>query len=83
MRSPLESRSPWEKLTLATSIPASTSAFSTPGEEEAGPIVQTIFVFLLIRGFRHYNEKSAGSIARGIFFAAGYTIKTGRDLFSN
>jgi hypothetical protein len=55
-------------LILATSIPASINAFRTSGEEEAGPIVQTIFVFLLIRGFRHYNEKQRARQSKWDFF---------------
>jgi hypothetical protein len=35
---------PWEKFSLATSMPASTSLARTPGSREAGPIVQTILV---------------------------------------
>ena len=38
---------PWEKLNRATSIPARIMLRMTPSETEAGPSVQTIFVFLI------------------------------------
>ena len=39
------SKSPWEKLRRATFMPASIIFASIPGDSDAGPIVQTIFVF--------------------------------------
>jgi hypothetical protein len=38
---------PWEKFSRATSIPARTISSRTPELELAGPIVHTIFVFLI------------------------------------
>ena len=38
------SRVPWEKLSRATSMPASTIRTSISGSREAGPMVATIFV---------------------------------------
>ena len=38
------SASPWEKLSLATSIPARAIRSRTSGDSEAGPTVQMIFV---------------------------------------
>jgi hypothetical protein len=37
---------PWEKLSLVTFRPASIMARKTSGDEEAGPMVATILVFL-------------------------------------
>ena len=48
MISRFESWEPWEKLILATSIPASPRASRTSFEQEAGPMVQTILVLLLM-----------------------------------
>src|SRR5437588_7246850 len=44
---------PCEKLRRATSMPAFSSASSTFGEDDAGPIVQTIFVL------RMHSQRSA------------------------
>ena len=43
-RSACSTRVPWDMFSLAPSIPASISAASISGDDDAGPIVATIFV---------------------------------------
>ena len=50
MARPWESYEPCEKFNRAASIPASISRSSIAGESLAGPIVQTIFAFLMDSG---------------------------------
>ena len=46
-------KSPWEKFSRATFMPASIICFMTAGDSEAGPMVQTILV-LLIGSFKSF-----------------------------
>ena len=57
---------PWEKLSRAASIPAATRASTVSCDEEAGPIVQTIFV-------RRRPESTPPTVAR-----CGYGISARR-----